>query len=118
MRLAVNIFSKQGKEGPTVISVIASIQIKEGRLSEFLEIFKVNVPKVLQEKGCLAYTTTIDLPTGLTAQELNENVVTIIERWESLEDLQTHLSAPHMIEYKEKVRDIVDKMSIKVLKEV
>lgn len=101
-----------------MINVIASIQIKEGRLSEFLEIFKANVPKVLQEKGCLAYVPTIDLPAGLPVQELDENVVTIIESWESLEYLQAHLSAPHMRAYKEKVRDIVDKMSMKVLKEV
>ncbi|MBN2333156.1 MAG: antibiotic biosynthesis monooxygenase [Deltaproteobacteria bacterium] len=101
-----------------MIDVIASIQIKEGRLSEFLKIFKANVPKVLQEKGCLAYAPTIDLPTGLPVQEMNKNIVTIIEKWESLEALQTHLTAPHMIAYKEAVRNIVDKTSIKVLKEV
>ena len=100
-----------------MINVIASIQIKAGRLSEFLEIFKANVPKVLQEKGCLAYAPTVDFPTGLPVQDLNENIVTIIEKWDNLEDLQAHLSAPHMIVYKEKVKDMVDKMLIKVLKE-
>jgi len=100
-----------------MITVIASIHIKQGRLSEFIEIFKSNVPNVLQEKGCIEYTPTIDAPTGLAPQELNENVVTIIEKWHSLEDLQAHLSAPHMLAYRESVEGIVDKVSLKVLRE-
>ena len=100
-----------------MINVIASIHIKEGRLSEFVEIFKSNIPNVLEEKGCIEYVPTIDVPTGLSPQELNNNVVTIIEKWGSLEDLQAHLSAPHMLAYREKVKDLVDKVSFKVLGE-
>jgi len=100
-----------------MINVIASIHVKEGRLSEFVEIFKSNVPNVLEEKGCIEYVPTIDVPAGLPPQELNNNVVTIIEKWDSLEDLQTHLLTPHMLAYKEKVKDLVDKVSLKVLGE-
>ena len=100
-----------------MINVIASIHIKKGRLSEFIEIFKSNIPNVLEEKGCMEYVPTIDVPTGLPPQELNNNVVTIIEKWDSLEDLQTHLLAPHMLAYKENVKDLVDKLSLKVLGE-
>ena len=98
-----------------MINVIASIQIKEGLLSEFIEIFKSNIPKVLEEKGCIEYVPTIDVPTGLPPQELNNNVVTIIEKWDSLKDLMAHLSAPHMLAYKEKTKNLVDKMSVKIL---
>lgn len=101
-----------------MINVIASIQTKKGQLSEFIEIFKSNIPKVLEEKGCIEYVPTIDVPTGLPPQELNPNVVTIIEKWDSVDDLMAHLSAPHMLEYKEKTKDLVDKMYVKVLKEV
>jgi len=100
-----------------MINVIASIHIKDGRLSEFIEIFKSNIPNVLQEKGCIEYVPTIDVPTDLPPQEMNNNVVTIIEKWDSLEDLQAHLSAPHMLAYKENVKDLVDKVSLKVLAE-
>lgn len=100
-----------------MINVIASIHIKDGRLSEFIEIFKSNIPSVLEEKGCVEYVPTIDVPTGLPPQEMNNNVVTIIEKWDSLEDLQAHLSAPHMLAYKENVKDLVDKVSLKVLGE-
>jgi quinol monooxygenase YgiN len=36
-----------------MINVIASIHIKEGQLSEFIEIFKSNIPKVIEEMGCI-----------------------------------------------------------------
>lgn len=100
-----------------MINVIASIHIKTGRRSEFIDIFKSNVPYVLEEKGCKQYIPAIDVPSGLPTQVLNDNVVTIIEKWESLEDLQAHLSAPHMLTYREKVKDLVEKVSLKILTE-
>jgi quinol monooxygenase YgiN len=99
-----------------MINVIASIQIKEGKLSEFIKIFKSNIPKVLEEKGCIEYMPTVDMPTGLPPQELNYNIVTIIEKWDSLDDLQAHLSSPHMLEYRKKTKNFLEKMSVKVLK--
>ena len=99
-----------------MINVIASIQIKEGQLLKFIEIFKTNIPNVLEEKGCIEYVPTIDAPTGLPPQELDKNTVTIIEKWNTLEDLQAHLKAPHMLAYKEEVKDIVEKLSLKILK--
>jgi quinol monooxygenase YgiN len=98
-----------------MIHVIASIHIKAGRVPEFLDIFKANIPLVLKEKGCIEYEPTIDVPTGLPPQELNGNIVTIIEKWESLEALRAHLAAPHMLAYQKNVRDIVEKMALKVL---
>ncbi len=101
-----------------MINVIASIQIKEGKVSDFIEIFKSNIPKVLEEKGCIEYVPTVDVATGLPPQELNTNVVTIIEKWNSLEDLMAHLSAPHMRVYREKTKTLVEKISIKILEEI
>ena len=101
-----------------MIHVIASIHIKEGQVNGFLDIFKANVPKVLEEKGCMEYAPTVDVPTGLPPQEVNPDVVTIIEKWNSLEDLTAHLSSPHMLAYREKTKTLVEKMSVKILKEV
>jgi quinol monooxygenase YgiN len=72
-----------------MINVIATIYVKEGRMSEFIDIFKSNIPNVLNETGCVEYIPTIDLPMGLTTQQCNENVVTIIEKWHSLDDLKS-----------------------------
>lgn len=100
-----------------MINVIASIQIKKGKVPEFLENFKANVPNVLAEKGCIAYSPTVDVETGLPPQVLDENMVTIIEKWEDLEALKVHLVAPHMLAYREKVKDMVENLSLKVLQE-
>jgi quinol monooxygenase YgiN len=100
-----------------MINVIASIYIKKGRLAEFVEIFKLNIPNVLKEEGCIEYVPSVDVLTDLSSQELDDNVVTIIEKWNSLDDLQAHLSAPHMLAYKENVKNLVDKVSLKILKE-
>ena len=100
-----------------MIHVIASITIQEGRLSEFLDIFKSNMPNVIEESGCIEYVPTIDVPLGLTTQACNRNVVTIIEKWQTLEDLKKHLSSPHMLAYREKVKDYVENVSLKILKE-
>ena len=99
-----------------MITVIASIRIKPGHVSQFLDIFKSNVSAVLAEKGCIEYYPTVDVQTGLPPQELDENVVTVIEKWESIDPLKNHLATPHMLAYREQVKEIVEKLSIKVLK--
>ena len=101
-----------------MLSVIASIRIKEGCMPEFIEMFKANVPNVLGEEGCLEYMPTVDIPTGMPPQALDKDVVTIIEKWHSLEALQAHMSAPHMLAYQKAVKDLVDTVSLKVLSEV
>jgi len=101
-----------------MIYVLASIRVKPGLRDKFLEIFNSNIPEVRKEKGCIEYFPTVDLETGLPPQMVDDNVVTILERWESPEALQDHLTAPHMLAYKEKVIDIVEEVSLKVLKKV
>jgi quinol monooxygenase YgiN len=100
-----------------MISVIASVRVKAGRVSEFIEILKSNVPEVRKEKGCIEYSPTVDIDSGLPVQKLDKNAVTIIEKWESVEALRAHLKTPHMLAYREKVKEIVEELSIKVLRE-
>ena len=100
-----------------MINVIASVRVKPGRRTEFLEIFKSNVPNVREERGCIEYFPSVDIDADLPTQRLDENGVTVIEKWENLEALRDHLKAPHMLDYKEKVKDIVEDVSLKVLQE-
>jgi quinol monooxygenase YgiN len=101
-----------------MINVIASISIKEGKRSEYLRILKATMAAVKNEKGCIEYVPASDVETGLPLQVLDRNVVTILERWETLEALKVHLASPHMLEYREQVKDIVDRVSVKVLREL
>ncbi|MEH6453792.1 MAG: antibiotic biosynthesis monooxygenase [Psychromonas sp.] len=101
-----------------MINVIATISIQASKIEEFRHIFTANIPNVLKEKGCLDYRLTADFDTGFEQQLLNENSVTVIEKWNTFEDFQNHRLAPHMIEHKLKVKDLVDNLSIKVLQEI
>ncbi len=101
-----------------MISVIASIRVKTGKLHDYLAILKANVPAVRKEKGCIEYVPTVDLDVKLPPQVLDNNVVTLLEKWESLEALHAHLGSPHMLDYREKVRTFVESVSFKVLQEV
>ncbi len=99
-----------------MIYVIATIEIAAGKRNEFVKAFRANVPNVLAEKGCLEYEPTIDLATEIKAQPaVRANVVTVVEKWESLDALKAHLVAPHMISYRETVKDLVKGISIHVL---
>jgi quinol monooxygenase YgiN len=101
-----------------MISVIASIYIKDGRLSDYLRILKALVPTVRKEQGCVEYIPAGEVETGMPLQVLERNVVTILEKWESLEALKAHLGSAHMLDYREKTKDLVDRVSVKVLREL
>lgn len=99
-----------------MIYVIATIELAEGKRAEFLEHFHALVPSVEAEEGCLEYGPTIDVETSIASQnDLRENLVTVVEKWEDLEALETHLVAPHMLEYRTKVKDLIQNVSLQVL---
>ncbi|SVE29584.1 uncharacterized protein METZ01_LOCUS482438 [marine metagenome] len=100
-----------------MIHVIASITVKASERDAFLEIFKANVPKVLEEEGCVEYSATVDFPTEVPIQETNANVVTVVEKWETFPHLEAHFTAPHMLEYKAKVEGMVEDVSLKILED-
>jgi quinol monooxygenase YgiN len=100
-----------------MIHVIASIRVKAGGVPAFLEIFKANVPSVKKEHGCIGYVPTVDADAGLPAQNRDGDRVTVIEMWENLEALHAHLKSPHMLAYREQVKDLVTGVSLTVLEE-
>jgi quinol monooxygenase YgiN len=110
--------SLKRNEEKKMIAVLASITVKLDEKAKFIEIFKENVPNVLAEKGCIEYAPMVDAHSGILVQEKDDAMVTVVERWESIEDLKAHLKAPHMDAYREKVADIVQHVTLKVLEKV
>ncbi len=98
-----------------MIHVIATVTCKPGHRASFLEEFRAIIPQVLQEVGCLEYGPAIDAATDIHNQNLNESRVTIIEKWESVDALRAHLAAPHMLEYRPKVKDLIESTELRVL---
>lgn len=102
-----------------MIHVIATIELVEGRREAFLQEFQRIVPRVRAEAGCLEYGPALDLPADLPRQlPPREQVVTVVEKWASLEALRAHLQAPHMTEYRARVKDLVRDVQIQVLRPV
>ena len=44
-----------------------------------------------------------------------EDTFVVVEKWESLDALQAHIAAPHMVAYGAKVRDLTAGRSIHVM---
>ncbi len=100
-----------------MIHVLATIELKPGKREDFLKRAYQLVPKVRAEKGCLEYGPAIDAVTGLKAQiPLGENFVVIIEKWGELKDLEAHLTASHMTEYRQEIKDMVAGTKLQVLR--
>ena len=102
-----------------MIHVIAAIEVAEGQRDTFLEIFEKVIPLVRAEEGCLDYGPTVDFETNIPAQgAVRPNVVTVMERWTSIEALEAHLITPHMLDYRKAVKDLVVGMTLQVLEPV
>lgn len=101
-----------------MIHVIVKVELETGRREDFLAEFHRIVPLVLKEAGCISYGPTIDAETEIEAQLTNGNdVVTIVERWQSLADLEDHLVAPHMLAYRPRVRDMIQNSQLQILQD-
>ena len=99
-----------------MIYVIATIEVAEGRRGDFLTEFRQIVSDVRREVGCIEYGPAIDAETDIPAQgQPRADVVTIVEKWERIEDLTAHLAAPHMLAYRQKVQDIVQRTRLQIL---
>jgi len=86
-----------------MICVIAAIETQPGRRDDLLAVFRDLAPVVRAEEGCIEYIPAIDVPSGIAGQApVRPNVVTVVEKWESLAALEAHLKAPHMVEFRRK----------------
>jgi quinol monooxygenase YgiN len=99
-----------------MIHVIATIRTKTGRRSELLQAFQALVPKVRAEAGCIEYGPAIDVDSGIAGLPAPRgDVVTVVEKWNDVAALKAHLAAPHMLSYREAVKDMLADVEIRVL---
>jgi quinol monooxygenase YgiN len=99
-----------------MIIVLATIELNPGKRPEFLTEFHKLVPKVRAEEGCHEYFPAVDTVSGLAVQgPAREDTVVVVEKWESVAALEAHLIAPHMMEYRPKVKEFVKRVSLQIL---
>ncbi len=98
-----------------MIHVIADIRVYPGRMDDLLAVYRSFVPQVRAEQGCLAYVPTRDLATDLANQHRDADRITVVECWADMIAFRTHLTAPHVLAYRQRVKDIVADVTVRVL---
>ena len=99
-----------------MIVVLATIELHPGKREDFLREFRKIIGPVRAEQGCHEYFPAIDAASGIAAQGTpREDVVVVVEKWESIPALERHLIAPHMMEYRPKVKEFVKRVSLQIL---
>jgi quinol monooxygenase YgiN len=99
-----------------MICVIATIETAAGRRDDLLMVFRKLVPQVRAEKGCVEYAPMIDVQSGMAVQDpVRDNVVTVVEKWESLAALEAHLKTPHMAEFRKQTEPLRLSLSLQIV---
>jgi quinol monooxygenase YgiN len=100
-----------------MVYVYASVQVKKGRVQDFIKLFKTYSAEVKKEPGCIDYLPAVDLNTGSPFQTKDENSVYIIEKWKDMGSLGVHLNSPAFQKEQEKEKDMVEGVMIKIMQE-
>lgn len=101
-----------------MVHVIARITAVAGKRDELVAAFHQLLPEVHAEAGCIAYAPAVDSGAALDRfAAADPDVVTIVERWESVEHLQAHLAAPHMAAFRDKSGHLVAGAELRLLEE-
>jgi len=99
-----------------MIHVIATIRLNPGTRAAFLQEFLKLVPLVQAEDGCIEYGPAIDIASGSPMQEfLGDDAVIVVEKWAGTDHLKAHSQAPHMADYRVRVKDYVAGVQLRVL---
>lgn len=102
-----------------MIHVIARITAKPGQRDNILEAFARNRPNVLAEDGCIEYVAVIDAENGGKVQSpIGSDTFIVVEKWASIEALEAHAAAAHMLAYGAETKEFLDERVIHVLSPV
>ena len=74
-----------------MITVIAKLQITEGKMDEALGELKVLMSKIAKEEGTVLYS--------LNKEKSNPNILVIVEQYRDKDAFKFHSSTPHMREF-------------------
>ena len=83
-----------------MVHVHARAVVKPQFREAYLKILEEIVPLVRQERGCLQYLPCADWEEGDASQGYP---VTMVETWESREDLEAHLQGPNIAQFRRRI---------------
>lgn len=84
-----------------MLTVIAKITAKKSKVKETKALLQSLVNPTLKEEGCIQY----DLHQG----KPEEYIFFFYENWESRDALEKHLANTHLVDFREKAQDLLEK---------
>lgn len=99
-----------------MIYVFASVKTRPGARIKVLDIYRAFAPEVLaREQGCLEYSPSVDLDLGLPNQAIDNDLIMICERWETIDDFRAHLAMPHTHQFRVDISAyLAESISVKI----
>lgn len=99
-----------------MIHVIAEIVTKPGQRDTVLAEFRKIVNDVRAEPGCLEYGAAIEMKEAIPVQPpARDNVVYVVEKWESLAALQADLKAAPLQSFLDRAGSLIEQIIARVL---
>ena len=74
-----------------MITVIAKLPIKEGKMEEVLAEFKVLMAEVAKEEGTVLYS--------LNSEKAKPNTLVLVEQYKDKDAFNFHSSTPHFVDF-------------------
>jgi quinol monooxygenase YgiN len=101
-----------------MIYVVATIELAEGKRDEFLALQRSLLPLVRAEAGCVEYVPSVDVALSDPPKvPPRADVVVMHEKWETIDALRAHLKAPHMQDFRGKVKGLVLATKVEVFQD-
>ena len=100
-----------------MLTIIAEIRTHAGNehRQAVLDAFQKITPTVLAEDGCHGYETLIDHLPVLEMQTQDQNLIVMLEKWQSTAHLEAHMQTEHMQQHFEATKDHVVDVKIRIL---
>jgi quinol monooxygenase YgiN len=93
-----------------MIHITALITAEPGKRQDILNVVLPLVPGIREEPGCVEYTVTIDADVVGTMHKptpYGPDTYVVVERWETLADLERHSELPVVAEFFEKIAPLM-----------
>ena len=88
------------------IIVLAKVEPKDGCLDSIVEVADELIFETLQEEGNIDYQLL---------KSIDDETLTFVEKWESLNALKKHMASPHFLNFGEESGEFVKNMTIQVI---
>lgn len=99
-----------------MINVLAVVTAKPGHRDALLAAWKKVIPSTRAEPGCIEYGAAVDIVGGPDfLVKFGHDAFVVIEKWISIESLQSHVVSAPYIEYLSQTKDLVASRVIHVL---